>query len=41
MEVSTSAFYAWVKKPGDTDKIREKEVLETKARQLFNENKRT
>jgi len=41
MEVSTSAFYAWVKKPGDTDKIREKEVLETKARQLFNENKQT
>lgn len=39
MEVSTSAFYAWVKKPEDTDKIREKEVLETKARQLFNENR--
>lgn len=39
MEVSTSAFYAWIKKPEDADKTREKEVLETKARQLFNENK--
>jgi len=41
MEVKASAFYAWVKKPGDAEKIREKEVLETKAHQLFYEHKQT
>ena len=41
MEVSASAFYAWVKKPGDTDRIRKREVLEAKARQLFYEHKQT
>ena len=41
MEVSVSAFYARAKKPGDTDKIRKREVLETRARQLFDEHKQT
>jgi len=41
MAVSPSAFYAWAKKPGDTDRIRKREVLEAKARQLFYEHKQT
>jgi putative transposase len=41
MAVSTSAFYAWVKNPGDTDRTRKREVLEAKARQLFYEHKQT
>jgi len=41
MEVSSSAFYAWVKKPEDTDKIRQKAALEAKARLLFNDRKQT
>ena len=40
MEVSTSAFYAWVKTPEDTDKKILKKQLETKAVQLFEENKK-
>ena len=40
MEVSTSAFYAWIKTPEDTDKKRLKSQLETKAIQLFEENKK-
>ena len=39
MGVSTSAFYEWFKNPGDTDRIRKREVLEGKARQLFYEYK--
>jgi len=35
MEVSFSAFYAWVKSPGDPGWIRKREVLEANARQLF------
>jgi len=41
MAVSSSAFYAWSKKPDDTDRIRKREVLESKARQLFDEHKQT
>lgn len=41
MEVSASAFYAWIKKPRDNDRIRKREVLEGKARQLFYEHKQT
>ena len=39
MEVSASAFYAWAKKPEDTDKTRQREALEAKARQLFDDHK--
>jgi transposase InsO family protein len=39
MAVSASAFYAWAKKPGDTDKTRQREALEVKARQLFDGHK--
>ena len=39
MGVSTSAFYEWFKNPGDTDRIRERETLESKARQLSYEYK--
>ncbi len=39
MEVSASAFYAWVKKPGNTDRIRKREVFEGKVHQLFYEHK--
>jgi transposase InsO family protein len=41
MGVSTSAYYAWVKTPGHTDKTRQKAVLEAKARQLFYDRKQT
>lgn len=41
MEVSTSAFYAWLKRPEDSDKAQRKAVLEAKARQLFNDHKQT
>ena len=27
MEISTSAFYVWIKKPGDADKIRKKKCM--------------
>ena len=39
MEVSTSAFYAWLKTPEDSDKAQRKAVLEAKARQLFDDHK--
>jgi hypothetical protein len=39
-EVSASAFYSWTKKPG-TDKNRQREALEVKARQLFNGHRQT
>ena len=41
MEGSASAFYAWVKKFGETDRIMKKVVLEAKARQFFYEHKQT
>jgi transposase InsO family protein len=41
MEVSASAFYAWLKTPEDTDKNQQKAALEAKARQLFNDHKQT
>ncbi len=41
MEVSASAFYAWLKTPEDSDKARRKAALEAKARQLFNGHKQT
>ncbi len=40
MEVSYSAFYAWIKTTEDTDKKILKKQLETKAVQLFEENKK-
>lgn len=39
MLVSTSAFYAWSKKPESTDKKTQQKQIETKACQLFEENK--
>jgi putative transposase len=41
MEVSVSAFYAWLKTPEDTDKTQQKAALEAKARQLFDDHKHT
>jgi transposase InsO family protein len=41
MEVSASAFYAWLRKPEDSGKIRQKAALEAKARQLFNDHRQT
>jgi putative transposase len=41
MEVSASAYYSWAKKPEDTDKTRQREALEVKARQLFDGHKQT
>jgi transposase InsO family protein len=41
MEVSSGAFYAWAKKPEDTDKTRQRAALEAKARQLFDDHKQT
>jgi putative transposase len=39
LQVSTSAFYAWAQATENTDKIKKKEALEAKARELFEENK--
>jgi putative transposase len=41
MEVSSRAFYTWLKTPEDTEKAQRKLALETKARQLFNDHKQT
>jgi putative transposase len=41
MEVSSSAFYSWLKTPEDTEKSQRKASLEAKARQLFNDPKQT
>jgi hypothetical protein len=41
MEVSASAFYAWLKTPEGTDKAKRKAALEAKARQLFDDHKQT
>lgn len=40
MQVSTSAFYAWSRMPEESDKKTLKKQLETKAAQLFEENKK-
>ena len=40
MQVSTSAFYAWAQATENTDKIKKKEALEAKARELFEANKK-
>ena len=40
MLVSTSAFYAWSKAPESSDKKTRQKQLETKAVQLFEENKK-
>ncbi|NOS73951.1 MAG: IS3 family transposase [Methyloglobulus sp.] len=41
MEVSSGAFYTWLKTPQDSEKAQRKVALETKARQLFNGHKQT
>lgn len=41
MQVSTSAFYAWVKAPISTAKKTQQKQLEAKTLQLFEENKKT
>jgi hypothetical protein len=41
MEVSASAFYTWLKTPGDSEKAQRKVALGAKARQLFNDPKQT
>jgi len=39
MEVSASAFYAWLKTPVGTEKTQQKAALEAKARQLFDDHR--
>jgi len=39
MEVSSSAYYAWLKAPQDGDKKRQEQKLTEKARQIFIDNK--
>jgi putative transposase len=41
MEVSSSAFYSWLKTPEDSEKAQRKAALEAKTRQLFNDHKQT
>ena len=41
MEVSSSAFYSWLKTPEDSEKAQRKSMLEAKARQLFDGHRRT
>jgi transposase InsO family protein len=41
MQVSASAFYAWAQASENTEKARQKEALEAKARQLFESNKKS
>ena len=41
MQVSTSAFYAWVHATDNTVKTKKKEALEAKARELFEANKKS
>jgi len=40
MQVSTSAYYAWVQAPENTDKMKKKAALEAKALELFEVNKK-
>jgi putative transposase len=39
MQVSTSAFYAWTKRPEESERVKAREDLKTKIRQIFNDNK--
>ena len=39
MQVSSSAFYAWAKRPETSDKTKEKAELDAKIRQIFDDNK--
>jgi putative transposase len=39
MQVSSSAFYAWAKRPESSGKTKEKAGLEAKLRQIFDDNK--
>ncbi|MEQ1546883.1 IS3 family transposase [Methyloglobulus sp.] len=41
MEVSSSAFYTWLKTPGDSEKAQRKAALEAKASQLFEDHRQT
>jgi hypothetical protein len=41
MEVSASAFYAWLKTPGDIADTQQKAALETRASPLFDDHKLT
>jgi transposase InsO family protein len=40
MQVSISAFYAWIHVAGNPDKARQREQLEAKVRELFEANKK-
>ncbi|MDD5462107.1 MAG: IS3 family transposase [Methylococcales bacterium] len=40
MQVSTSAFYAWAQAPENTQKTRKNKAIESRAQQLFDENKK-
>jgi hypothetical protein len=40
MLVSTSAFYAWVKTPENTDKTKQEEALKARVQQIFDDNKK-
>ena len=40
MQASTSAYYAWVQAPENTDKMKKKAALEAKTRELFEANKK-
>ncbi|CAG1020666.1 hypothetical protein MTYM_00431 [Methylococcales bacterium] len=39
MQVSTSAYYAWLKAPHDDDNKRQDQKLAEKMRQIFTDNK--
>ncbi|TPQ26990.1 hypothetical protein C2U68_09915 [Methylomonas koyamae] len=41
MQVSTSAYYAWLKAPQDNDNQRQDQKLAEKVRQLFIDNKQS
>jgi len=40
MQVSTSAFYAWIQATENADKTKKKAALKAKARELFEANKK-
>lgn len=39
MQVSTSAYYAWIKQPEMTDKKKQEKVLEAKVSEFFYDHK--
>ena len=41
MQVSRSAYYAWAKRPETTDKDRERQQVEQRAAQIFEDSRRT